>query len=742
MFENSNRFHSIRVKLILSLSLIGMIALILSSISIYVYTYNEKNIEVTNSLSQLSNIISNNLTASIEFADKVSADTILKTLNVNDNIKGAFVFNKSNELFSSYMRDKEDNKALENTLLQLSKLYNIKTSIEYVDENEILVSSPIYSDNEYIGSITIISDKNSLNETLNEQFYVHLIVAIIVFLIIIIIAFKIQKIFTLPIFTLKKAMEDVSINNKYDVNVKYDKNDEFKTLFDGFSTMISRIEKHKGTFEAIFKSSKDATAILDLESNFLSVNSAYSDLTGLSEAELLNTSCMALTVPEDVEASKAAIKRVLKFGYIKNFEKRCSVKGGRIITINMSMSVLKKPDRILISVRDITDRKLLEQNLIDSKIEAENATNAKSKFLANMSHEIRTPMNGIIGMSYLMLQTDLDNKQQNYIHKIDDSAKLLLSIINDILDFSKIEAGKLTIEKVDFSLVNMVNSTLNLIEFKINEKDLVLNIEYGDNKDKYFHGDSLRISQILINLLGNAVKFTDTGEIKLLITNIDDSKLRFEVKDTGIGLNEKQQANLFQSFSQADGSTTRKYGGTGLGLTISKQLVELMGGKIWLTSTEGVGSSFIFEVPLKEIDSKDTVADKTEISPNYNDIKFSGKKLLIVEDNMTNKLVLLGLLDNTDLDIDVASNGKEAVDACEEKSYDLVLMDIQMPIMDGYEATSIIRASDKNIPIIALSANVMKEDIEKTKEHGMNEHLNKPIELDKLFSILHKYLMG
>ncbi len=375
--------------------------------------------------------------------------------------------------------------------------------------------------------------------------------------------------------------------------------------------------------------------------------------------------------------------------------------------------------------------------LVDLVTRAESATKAKSDFLARMSHEIRTPMNGIMGMTYLAMRANPDEKQKNYLQRIDNAAKSLLHIIDDILDFSKIEAQKMDINPVSFRLESIFSSLSDLLLPKCAEKSLTFTYAIDDSVPAIIKADPVRLTQVCTNLCSNAVKFTTRGTVHLHVSlhghRDNKMELLFSVTDSGIGMSEEEQKHIFKSFTQADGTTTRRYGGTGLGLSISKSLAELMGGSISVQSQRGKGSTFSFTI-LAELGDEKEVEKNTV--PESHDMPVIPLDILLVEDNEINQVIALEILKDMGATVTLAQNGQEAVNTWEQGKFDVILMDIQMPIMDGLTAARHIRASSvpnsKTVPIVAMTAHAMTGDREKSLENGMNDHITKPISIPEL----------
>lgn len=457
--------------------------------------------------------------------------------------------------------------------------------------------------------------------------------------------------------------------------------------------------------------------------------------------------------PADRRSLQIALDRIINQGIENSVEIRNILPDGSIIHILARGVPLFKDNKIVKVIGtlfDITERKKFEEDLKNAKEKAEESTRAKELFLANTSHEIRTPMNAIVGITELLKKTPLNQQQHEYLSIIEKSAGNLLGIINDILDISKIESNKLNLEKTPFIIKDVIISVVSTSMIKANEKNINLNYSCPSrDQGMVLVGDSLRLGQILLNLVNNAVKFTNQGEVNIILSLVEETptkcKIKFEIKDTGIGIEKEKLESIFNEFNQADTSTTRLYGGTGLGLSISRKLIELMGGTLQVESAPGIGTNFHFVLSFEKDAAQNIPVEKTKKIEEREFEGLSGLKILLVEDQEFNQFVAKRMLELMETTVDIAANGKLAIEKISENDYDVVLMDIQMPVMDGIEATSFIREHmdepKSKIPIIALTAHALKNDDKKYMNMGMDGYLSKPFKSDDLSSIILKTIL-
>lgn len=496
-------------------------------------------------------------------------------------------------------------------------------------------------------------------------------------------------------------------------------------------------------YRDLFDNAQDPVYTHDLTGRYTSVNRAAAELVGYTREELLDKNMMELIDPEYAERVRANLDQKLEGKGVTSYEVEVLAKNGRRIPVEVNTRLIYEKG-VAVGVqgmaRDITQRKLIEAEVKRARDAALASSRVKSEFLANMSHEIRTPMNGILGMTDLALDTVLDSEQRQYLDIVKSSAHSLLTIINDILDFSKIEAGMLDLEILDFSVQDTIAAATRTVVLRAHEKGLELAFEVSENVPDILLGDPGRLRQVVMNLIGNAVKFTSAGEILVRVESESRTNneviLHFSVSDTGIGIPVDKQSLIFGAFAQADGSTTRRYGGTGLGLAICSQLVEIMSGRIWVESEEGLGSTFHFTVPFG-------LPAVPQVSADHQHVNLQGLRALIVDDNDTNRRILVAMLTRWQLQPEAVGSGAQALAALEharqdDRAFSLVLLDACMPEMDGFAVAQQIRQRKENAAttIMMLTSIDQQMSLARMRTLGLNSYMVKPISRSDLFNAI------
>jgi two-component system, sensor histidine kinase and response regulator len=844
--------------------------------------------------STMADIVGYNSSAALTFSDNAEAGRILSSLKTEPRITMACLYGADGSMLTNYTK-----------AVAQPAVPAVRESGAWFTDSYLHVYRPVNFGGEQIGMIYLRADLHSLHERARNYALTALVLIIAILSVSWWLATKFQTVLSGPVFHLVATAKEIAAKDNYALRAQKEGNDELGLLVDEFNRMVEQIQARdaelKRSAADLEKRVDERTADLrkerefvrnvfdvvpaiifvkDSDGRFVLVNRAMAELydvrpeqmIGKRHGEILGTAT-------EGEAYRRADEEVLRTGFDKFIpEETFTNRAGELRWMQTIKRMLRTPDgrkQVLGVAIDITARKKAELEMLRAKEAAEGANRSKSEFLANMSHEIRTPMNGIIGMANLLVDTKLDAEQREFAQTIASSSEALLTILSDILDISKIEAGKLQFERIPFNLRDVVESTADLLAAKAHEKGLQLSCFIREEVASGFEGDPTRLRQVLLNLIGNAVKFTDSGSVHVNVSKVlkgeNSQLLSFEIIDTGIGIAPDAQRRLFQAFSQADGSTTRKYGGTGLGLYISKQLIEMMEGDLGVNSAPGLGSRFWFtlELPISNAVPRETpkfpgkralivtehttqrkvmvhylkemgiecsfvtdalkaigelrvdkeydlaivdtniegmdgnmVARAVRAEPSFartrvmmitslssetvDELNRSGSipcltkpikrsalwnavtkllgevapeikaeptakknlpytapsaRILVAEDNVVNQRLAMRMLKKLGHHVDVVPDGVKALNAISESHYDLILMDCQMPEMDGYEATRIIRQSGNRIRIIAMTANAMKGDREKCLESGMDDYVSKPIRLEELEATIQRQLI-
>ncbi|MGH9746561.1 MAG: response regulator [Candidatus Acidiferrales bacterium] len=725
-------------------------------------------------LEALAQMTGSNSTAAISFDDEKSAAEILTSLSARPHVVEACIYARDGQVFAKYSSSGSDS---DFTPPAISP-DGVRTVSGYM-----LVFRQIRLKDDVIGTIYLKSDLKELEARAVKFAWIILGVLVMSFAAVYFSVSRLQQVIAEPILELARTAFAVSTGKDYSLRATKRNDDEIGFLFDRFNEMLGQIQERdtalqqareglelrvtERTSELSKEVAERTQAERSLGERTAFLNSLI-EMTPLAVVVLDPGFCVEMCNPafermfcyrfQDIRGRRLgdlvaggelgnevkSNETALRSGASVHVTTRRTRSDGSLLDVEAYSVPLGEngtPTGYLLLYQDITDRKLAEEALHRAKNAAEGANKAKSEFLANMSHEIRTPMNGIIGMTELALDTKLTNEQRDYLGMVKTSAASLLTVINDILDFSKIEAGKLDLDVSDFPLRQSVGETLKTLGFRAHEKSLELAWRVAPDVPDYLAGDVSRLRQVLVNLVGNAVKFTERGEVVVEIERESNSietnaVLHFRVRDTGIGIPKEKQAMVFGAFTQADSSTTRKYGGTGLGLAITTRLVDLMGGRIWLESEPGLGSTFHFTIPFGIAFGPASVQDT---DPRI----LLHSSILIVDDNETNRHILVEMLGRWGMWVETAKSAHEALAALARASirgprFAAVISDLQMPEMDGFELVESIRRSPQfgRIPVLILSSSAQQGERERCRKLGIAAYVAKPIQPSELLDAI------